>query len=68
MAVHLPDAEMRFQDIPLQVPNQESTSDRRRIFAEASAAHDAVGDAAMDQIGLETWEFPQEPLPPSFGK
>ena len=67
MAVHLPEAEMRLEDIPLHIPNQESTSDRRRTFAEASAAHDAVGDAAMVQIGQETWEFPREPSPPSFG-
>ena len=67
MAVHLPEAEMRLEDIPLHIPNQESTSDRRRTFAEASAAHDAVGDAAMVQIGQEAWEFPLEPSRPSSG-
>ena len=68
MTVHLPDAETRFEDIPLHIPNQESTTDRRRTFVEASTAHDATGDAAMVQVGAETWEFPREPSPLFFGK
>ena len=62
LAVHLPDAERQ------GIPNPELTSDRHRTIAMISAAQDAAGDAVMSETGLDNWEFPQEPLPPSFGK
>ena len=68
MTVHLPTEDTRFEDIPLHIPNTDSTSARRRTFAETSVVQDAGGDEAMVQIGQETWEFPREPFPPSFGK
>ena len=68
LTVHLPTEDTRFENIPLHIPNTDSTSARRRTFAETSVVQDAGGDAAMVQIGQETWEFPQEPFPPSFGK
>ena len=60
---HLPDMEGRLQDLPLSL---SSTTDRRRTIAEANTAHDAAGDAGMELIGTEEWEFPREPFPPSI--
>ena len=75
MEVHLPTADtqstaslesLRFEDIPLNIPSQESRSDRRRIFAETGVAHDASGDTAMEASGTGSWVFPQEQLPQPF--
>ena len=75
MEVHLPTADtqstvsiesLRFEEIPLTIPNQESRTDRRRIFAETGVVHDASGDAAMEQNGTGDWVFPQERSPQPF--
>ena len=59
---HLPDMEGSLQDIPLSF---SSTTDRRRTIAEVDTVHDAAGDAGMEPIGPDGWEFPREPLPRS---
>ena len=71
MEVHLPTADqrietMRFEDIPLNIPNQESRTDRRRIFAETGVVHDASGDTAMEPSGTGDWVFPREQSPQPF--
>ena len=75
MQVHLPSADaestaslesVRFEDIPLHIPSQDSRSDRRRTFVEAGVAHDASGDTAMEASGTGSWVFPQEQLPQPF--
>ena len=71
MEVHLPTADqrietMRFEDIPLQIPESDSSTDRRRTFAATGAVHDASGDTAMEPTGNEGWVFPQEQSPQQF--
>ena len=66
MAVHLPAAEARTRTKKGSQTRGESPTDRRRTFAEASAAHDAAGDAAMATSGQDGWEFPQEQSPGPF--
>ena len=65
--VHLPTADRRLEQKKFEgIPESESSTDRRRIFAATGAVHDASGDTAMEPSGNGDWVFPLEPSPQPF--